>query len=127
MVTATSRMNPSAVQSITMWISPMPFALYVPQHDANTIPGGSTTTEIVELAADRFPHPVMFTVHALPTGFGAEFARNQLVGTGSQFLTVTVSSEVKPGAYQLTVTGTDTIYTGNHASQTVTLNVLAPR
>jgi hypothetical protein len=124
-VTATSVMNPSVSQSITVWLSPPPFRVFAWDHSINVVQGSSATCTIAELATDGFPHPVAFSASGLPSGISASFVPATLTGTGSTILTLAATSAAAPGSYRFTVTGTDTIYEGLTHSRTMTLTIQA--
>lgn len=68
---------------------------------------------------------MVFSVSGLPGGISASFAPTTLTGTGGTLLTISASETVMPGAYKLSVTGTDTVYSRLTSSKTVTLTVQA--
>jgi len=122
-VAATSVTNPSVDQSTIIWLSPQPFCVNAWDNALTVVAGHSVTAKILELATDRFSHPVAFAVAGLPPGVTATFSPKQLTGTGQTLLTVNAGADAVPGTYRFAVTGTDTIYAALTSSQTVTVKI----
>jgi uncharacterized membrane protein len=124
-VTATSVANPAISGQTTLWLSPQPFLLSLGDQGMTLVQGGSTSSFVLELATDSFSHPVAFSVGGLPAGVTASFAPVTVTGSGSTSITLTASSAVAPGDYQLAVTATDTVYPLLTQSQPLLLTVTA--
>lgn len=120
-VTATSTANPAITATSTLWVSPQPFLITLNAPSVVVPQGGSGTLMMNELAADNFPHPVVFSVTGFPSGVTGSFTPPTVTGTGGTTLMVTASPSAAPGSYSVTITATDTIAPNLVQSQSVPL------
>jgi hypothetical protein len=70
--------------------------------------GRSTTYTVTVTATGGFSGPVGLSVSGLLPGISASFAPNSVAPGAAATLTVSTTSQAKPGSHALTITGTST-------------------
>jgi hypothetical protein len=123
-VTAASVSKPAIFETQKIWLSAIPFVLFAPDTAINISQGGSGTLPIVELATDRFAHPIAFSIRGLPKGISASFVPGTAMGVPGTTLTLAAISAASPGTYTVNVIGTDTVYSTLTASAAISLTIV---
>jgi hypothetical protein len=122
-IIATSAANPAISGNTAIYISPRPFALFIPLSALRLAPGASGQINVTLLATDRFFHPIDLAVAAVPSGVTAAFSKPTLLGNNQTTLTFTAGGAVVPGIYKVTVIARDTVYPEMTHSCELTLNI----
>jgi hypothetical protein len=123
-IVATSVAQPAISGSVQIYISPQPFALFLPHPTLELGPGAAHGIEVMELAAGRFWHPVALSVDGLPGGITAKFDRSALTGSGQTTLTFSADGSAVSGTYTVNVVAQDTVYPAMTDSKPVTLVIV---
>jgi hypothetical protein len=125
-ITASSAARPSASQGVEIYMTAKPFTLFLPKKTASLVPGETKSITVVDLATDRFAHPLALSIGDLPTGIIAKFGKQTLIGNQMTDLTFSANANAVPGTYVVTVSELDTVYKRMSSSQSLTL-VIADR
>ncbi len=122
-ITATSVSKPALSGSTTIYISPPPFAVFIPADALSLTQGQTASTSVLVLATDKYPRPISLSITGVPRGVSASFAKATVPGNSQTTLTLKADAEAAEGRYSVTVIAQDPVHPEFGLARSFTLTV----
>ena len=122
LVTGWGSPNAGLIDALTGSSTPNPSFTIAASPTSLSVPDGSSGTSTITTAVSGgFNSTISFSASGVPGGVGVTFSTNPI--TGSSTATFNVASNVTPGTYSITITGTATPPGGSTITRTTTVSL----